>query len=135
MLFCMMIRIIKKIPVFILFVAGLAIMAHTIVPHDHHPVVTIASQEDRCPLTNDKTHQHPNFPVHCHACNDLTSESAATLAVIRNVQSKYFVITCIFDLTCLQSDTFELRIFDFSTLLFKSDITDLPLLRAPPSLS
>jgi hypothetical protein len=131
----MMRKFIKNIPVFFLFVAVLAILAHTIIPHDHHPVDSVASQEDACPVSHDKTHEHSGFPVHCHACNVLTTEKTSMLVVIRNIQSKYFVSDGIYDLTGLKLYIFEIRIFDFPTIPFKSDITDLSSLRAPPSLS
>jgi hypothetical protein len=57
------------------------------------------------------------------------------LVVIRNIQSKYFVTDGIYDLTGFKLYIFEIRIFDFTTIPFKSDITDFSSLRAPPSLS
>ena len=64
----------KSISVFFLWLAWLFILAHQIIPHDHHLVESVSYRGDSCPLSNNKSDHHPEFPVHCHALNDLTSE-------------------------------------------------------------
>lgn len=127
-------KIFRNIPVFFLWVAGLAINAHMIIPHDHHQVESVAGEEDACPVSNNKTDHHAGFPVHCHFCNDLTSEKAVTLSVYRNIQSKCFITPDLFDLAALKPVYNRIQIFEFTSLPFKSDIPDLSHLRAPPSL-
>jgi hypothetical protein len=105
-----------------------------IIPHDHHLSDSIAFQEDNCPESNSKTH-HTGFPIHCHVCNELTSEKAVTLVLIRNIQNNYFVTDWISQLNGFKSISFESICIDIESHPFKSEVTDLSLLRAPPSLS
>lgn len=120
--------------VFFLWFAIVAINAHMIIPHDHHDVESTASQESNCPASNNNDNHHSGFPVHCHACNDLTSEKAVAFVVFRNIECKYFFTTSLFDLTALKLQTTGIRLFEFTRLPFKSYIPDLSLLRAPPTL-
>ena len=132
--FSMRSRIIKNISVCFLWVAIVAINAHMIIPHDHHQVESAASQESTCPVSTDNTNHHKGFPVHCHACNDMTSEKAVIMVVFRNIECKYFLTTSLFDLTAYKLQTPGISVFEFTRFPFKSDISDLSLLRAPPSL-
>jgi hypothetical protein len=128
-------RIIKNISVYFLWAAVLAINAHMIIPHDHHQIESAASQENTCPVSNDNSNHHKGFPVHCHAFNDLASEKAILLVVFRNIQCKYFVSTCLPGITSFKLQTTGIRLFEFTISPIKSNIPDLSLLRAPPSLS
>jgi hypothetical protein len=127
-------RIFKNISVCFLWVAIVAINAHMIIPHDHHDVESTVSQESTCPASNDNSNHHPVFPVHCHACNDLSSEKAVVLMVFRNIECKYYVTPSLFDLTAFKLQTTRINFFEFTRLPFKSYIPDLSLLRAPPYL-
>jgi hypothetical protein len=127
-------NIIKKIPVLFLWMAGLAINAHAIIPHDHHQFESIADQEDTCPATTHSTNHHSGFPVHCHACNDLTSEKAVGLAVLRNIQCTNFVITPFYNFTSPELHPTGIRIIEQIRQPLRSEIPDLYLLRAPPVL-
>lgn len=125
----------KNIQVILLFIAGLAIGVHMIIPHDHHPIDSFISQDDTCPVSKDKT-QHPaGFPVHCHACNDLTSEKAPNLIVSGNLHNNFFVTDAVSNETNLQLFALESTIYDFTDILFISQTSDLFFLRAPPALS
>ena len=127
-------RIFRNIPVFFLWVAGLAIIAHGIIPHDHNQVESVSSQEDTSPVPTNNTNHHAGFPFHCHFCNDLTSEKSVILLVYRNIQCKYFITPDLFDLTALKLSDNGIQIFEFTRLPYKSEIPDLSLLRAPPFL-
>ena len=128
-------RIIRNIPILILWVAGLAINAHMIIPHDHHMADSFASTSDTCPVTNNKPGHHPGFPVHCHACNDLACEKATILLDIRSIQFNDYTICILSDIATFRFHTAGIRVFDFIKLPFKSDIPDLSQQRAPPSLA
>ena len=128
-------RIIRKIQVVLLFIAGLAIMAHMIIPHDHHPLDSFISQKDTCPASKDKTHHPAGFPVHCHACNDLTSEKSSNLIVSGNLHYNFFVTDAVSNETRLQLFILESTIYDITDILFISETSDLFFLRAPPALS
>ncbi len=128
-------KIVKKTPAFFLLIAGMAIVAHMVIPHDHHPIDQIICQKDRSPLPNEKTH-HTSFPVHCHVCNDLTSEKAATLiVVIKNIRNNYFVIGEDSNSTIPYLYNSQSVIFDPETTICNSDPSDLSFLRAPPSFT
>jgi hypothetical protein len=131
----MMNKIIKNTPVFFLLLAGLAINAHMIIPHDHHMMESIASQDDTCPISNNKTDHHTGFPVHCHAFNDLTAEKAITYVQIKEVQCKDYARTSFLDIAAFRFQFFNRRNFDIGKLPFNSEIPELSPLRAPPSLS
>jgi hypothetical protein len=66
--------VLKTVRVFLLFIAGLAITAHAIIPHDHHSADSVSVSGDSCPVSNNKSDHNQGLPVHCHACNDLASE-------------------------------------------------------------
>ena len=67
-------RIIKTIRAFLLFIAGIAVVGHMVIPHDHHISGTGDSAVETCPGEEKTSHQIPLFPLHCHAFNDLAAE-------------------------------------------------------------
>jgi hypothetical protein len=125
-------KITRGIPVIFLWVAGLAIIAHMIIPHDHHQEESDAGQENSCPVSNDKTGNHSGFPIHCHICNDLTSEKAIILVVHRNIQCTNILTERSINFTFPGLNTCITKIFEFPGTNFKSEIPGLYLLRAPP---
>ena len=125
-------KIIRNIPVFFLWLAGLAINAHMIIPHDHHQMESVAGDDDSCPVSANKTKHHTGFPVHCHFCNDLTSEKAVTILLFRNIQFSYFIIDNISEFSTIKPHSTGIKNFEFIRQPFRSDILVLSLLRAPP---
>ncbi len=127
-------KFLKHIPVLFLWFAGLAINAHMIIPHDHHLTESLASQDDSCPASESRPGHHTGFPVHCHACNDLTSEKATTFVKIKHIQVKNFVISRFTDqLTC----KLHFLCVSFNDLLNPfpdSHLLEFSSLRAPPSV-
>jgi hypothetical protein len=126
-------KIIRNISVCFLWVAIIAINAHMIIPHDHHEVESVASQENTCPVTSNNAAHHTGFPVHCHACNDLSYEKAVIPVVFRNIQCKYFTNVYQFDFTAFKIHTKGLPLFELAQLPDRAYTPDLTLLRAPPS--
>jgi hypothetical protein len=127
-------RFFRSISVFLLLLAGLVIVVHQIIPHDHHTYELAAGHDDSCPYSDSRSDHHPVFPVHCHAFNDLASEKAIAFVPGNNIQN-----SCLFfsDLThdCAVNIQIPLgTIIDFSVPLTDSDLSGLALLRAPPSL-
>jgi hypothetical protein len=130
-------KFVKNISVSFLLIAGLAIIAHSIIPHDHHQAELSAIQGDTCPLsentTGHKTGHHQGFPVHCHAFNDLASEK--------------FIIYCFSKVTQINLTTGGLvdpsagaihytwiALSDILQPLQDSHYLDLSSLRAPPTV-
>jgi hypothetical protein len=131
----MMNKIIKNIQVFFLWLAWLIIIAHLVVPHDHHLADLFSNHSDSCPLSNGRASHSPAFPFHCHAFNDLSSEKATIFIITHNIQNNDVVISTIFN-----SFVFELQfsgkaIFDIREPVICSDVPELSSLRAPPSLT
>ncbi|MBK8882366.1 MAG: hypothetical protein IPN67_08260 [Bacteroidales bacterium] len=86
-------RAFKFIRSLLLLVAGMAIVAHMIIPHDHHPAGPVNGHKDICPISKGKADNHPSFPVHCHAFNDLPAEKFSRGIIKHEIQtSNVFVI-------------------------------------------
>ena len=123
----------KDIAVFFLCVASLAIISHMIIPHDHHLMESAGSQEENCPVSNDHSNHHSGFPVHCHMCNDITSEKAVLLTALMNLDCNSIIITGLFDFTNLKLNTTSVKFYEFAGLPYNSENPDLSFLRAPPA--
>ncbi|HEX7493020.1 MAG TPA: hypothetical protein VF346_02280 [Bacteroidales bacterium] len=125
----MMIRIIKHIPLFFLFLAAFIFNAHMIIPHDHH-----AADADICHDYSypSKAH-HSGFPVHCHAFNDLSPEKI-TLIILSRIQRADFESFHIFDEEISNLHLSWIRIFDLIKQPVNSANRELSSLRAPPSI-
>jgi hypothetical protein len=127
-------KILKYSSVFSLWFAGLALITHLLLPHDHHIADTFSNQDENCPASNEKSHHHPGFPVHCHAFNELTSVKAIIYFV-----SKYIQDDNISTGDCPDSFTFSLpvsgvKITNNPIPVPASYLPGLSPLRAPPSL-
>jgi len=131
----MMRKIIKNIPVFFLWLAGLAMNAHLIIPHDHHLADTYSHQEDTCPVSNGETSHSSGFPIHCHAFNDLTSEKARMYLISENIQYNDIAINSFFDPFAFELQVPCITIYDLQKPFPDSHLPGLSPLRAPPSLS
>ena len=130
----MMSKIIKKIPVFFLWLAGLAIIAHIIIPHDHHLAGLFINQEDVCPVSNGKTGHSSGFPIHCHAFNDLASEKATKFVLTRNIPTNDISISGFPDASAFEFQVPRIMIYDIRKPFPDSPLLELSQLRAPPSL-
>ena len=133
--FEMMSKILKNIPVFFLVLAGLAISAHLIIPHDHHLSDTYLYQEDKCPASNGKTSHNSGLPIHCHAFNDLASEKATTYVLTKIIRSKNISNDFLPDSFSFEITVPIITIFDIRERFPDSYFVQLSPLRAPPSLS
>jgi|WetSurMetagenome_2_1015567.scaffolds.fasta_scaffold00043_47 hypothetical protein len=125
-------RICKKIPLFMLCLASMALIAHMVIPHDHHLSGSFSTEEDRCPESNNKTSHHPGIPVHCHAFNDLASEKAKTFQILHDFENEYIALHATPDDLIPHHKVSEVRFTDLPILLFTSPYCRLFLLRAPP---
>lgn len=131
----MMRKIIENISVFFLWLACLVIIAHVIIPHDHHLADSFPSKDDSCPVSNGKTDHSSGFPVHCHALNDLTSEKATTYYFTCNIQNNDILISSIFDPFAFELQIHIIPIIELRDSFPDPYLLELSQLRAPPSLS
>jgi len=128
-------RIFKSIRGFFLLLAGLAIIAHMIILHDHHLSDPINGQKDSCPVSNGKSGHHTGLPVHCHAFNDLAAEKISALNLKKNIRSG--------SVTIIQFP--EFLVIELHAALIKNSDSRKPFpdiyfpdsspFRAPPSVS
>ena len=127
-------RFINKFQIFFLWLACLAIVAHMIIPHDHHLSDSTAGQDDSCPVSDNTPGHKTGFPIHCHALHDLASEKAVIYQIISLVQQEYFIIT-----NSSESTEPHFLLSIESTTVRKEALSEIYLLqhsslRAPPSI-
>jgi len=125
-------KFLKNIPVFFLWVAGLTLSAHQIIPHDHHITDSFSNQEKNCPASNSESGHKSGFPLHCHAFNDLASEKAKPVQVLQNIQFSFVTFSILTDSSAFNLQGSRISLIDFSKSIFNSFALDLSLLRAPP---
>ena len=82
-------KVIKSLQAFLLLLAGLAIIAHVAIPHDHHLSVPVSGLKESCTLSHKKSDRHPVFPAHCHAFNDLAAEKFSRFTVKQETLSGF----------------------------------------------
>lgn len=123
------------LPLFSVSLATLVFYAHMLIPHDHHLSDSDASSDQTCPLSDNTSGRHSRFPMHCHAFNDLTSEKAINLIIIKSIKS-------LDSEPILQSNSSDINIQLFvtgqiflSVQTVNSGMLELTFLRAPPSLA
>jgi hypothetical protein len=123
----------KYISVIFLWIAGLTLSAHLIIPHDHHTADSFIDQDENCPASNQRPDHNSGFPVHCHAFNDLTSEKTRPLQISDNVQFSFVTYSILTDKSSVifQSSLFSLK--EYSETYFDSYILKFSSLRAPPA--
>ena len=125
-------KVTKYISVCSLWLAGLIMGAHLIIPHDHHLTDSYSNQDKNCPASENKSGHHTGFPVHCHAFNDLTSDKVRPIQFFQNIQNTAFALHKISYSTEIDLQVFCITIFDLQKPVLKSYTLDLSLLRAPP---
>lgn len=128
-------KVFKNIAVFSLWLAGLVIMAHLLVPHDHHSDCSVFNKDGECHAVNtihpDKS---PVFPMHCHALNDLTFEKTTiTFFVNNNFPACDLFNLNFFDSVIADLDLSCIKIKDFQKPVIETDFLRLSPFRAPPS--
>lgn len=127
----------KNIAVYSLWIVGVIIIAHLLIPHDHHSDCSVFNNHELC--QNNIFDHHPlkshGFPIHCHSLNDLTLEKIATvLPVCNGIQSINLFIPGFVNQDIPDSPLSEIRIKDFHKPLLDTYFLRFAPLRAPPSL-
>jgi len=127
-------RIIENIAGFSLWLAGVVIIVHSFVPHDHHSDCSVFNKENECQSDNT---QHPVkipvFPLHCHALNELTFERTPSNFVVNNdIPVCDLFILSFFDSVISASALSNIRIKDFQKPLIENEFLRLSPFRAPP---
>ena len=81
--------VIKSIRACFLLYAGLAIVMHMIIPHDHHLTGPVNGLKESCTLSHEKAGHHPLFPAHCFAFNDLAADRCSPVILRQETQTSY----------------------------------------------
>jgi len=125
----------KNIAVFSLWLAGLVIMSHLFIPHDHHSDSSVFSKENDCHAENMKHHsKSPAFPLHCHALNDLTFEKTTTVFFANNNIPTCDLFFHSFVESVISNPASSCVNFkDFHIPLIETDFLRLSPFRAPPA--
>lgn len=127
-------KVIKSIRAFSLLLAGMAIVVHMIIPHDHHLAATVIGVKESCPFSQHKSEHHPFFPAHCHAFNDLAAEKFTPFIVKLESQTSFVSIIWrpdyIIPVLHILQKAFEKSAKPFPEIY----IPDFSPFRAPPSV-
>lgn len=128
-------KVIKKIAVFSFWLAGLVIIAHLMIPHDHHSDCSVFNEENECHASNIKLPASaPAFPIHCHALNDLTFEKTSPVFVVHNDLPTCDLFTfSFFDSVFTKSLLSGVKIKDSQNPIIETDFLRLSPFRGPPS--
>jgi hypothetical protein len=127
-------KFLKSIRLFFLLLAGLAITAHLVIPHDHHMISTVSGQHESCPASGNKTGHHQSFPVHCHAFNDLAADKLASVFSVKSIPSGFISVIWSDDLNISDIPETNEPVTDTGRSLPFAYISRYYSLRAPPSL-
>jgi hypothetical protein len=125
--------IIKSIRAFFLLLAGLVVIAHMIIPHDHHLADPFSRQEKNCPASNNKSGNNSRLPLHCHAFNDLASEKLRTFNGLQNIQLIFISFKNFSDSSAFELQVSCVSIIDLPNPIFDSYTLESSQLRAPPA--
>jgi hypothetical protein len=128
-------RAFKYISSVAMWLAVVAIWAHMIIPHDHHILETFSDQEQNCPASNHQSGNKSEFPVHCHAFNDLASERARSYHISQNNSDGFVALSTLPDDLVSEPQVACSGIIDFQTSIISPYLHKASLLRAPPSLA
>lgn len=81
--------VIKSIRALFLLYAGLAMLVHMIIPHDHHLTGPVDGLKESCSMAHEKPGHNPFFPAHCHAFNDMAADRLSPVIVRFETQISY----------------------------------------------
>ncbi|OFY73850.1 MAG: hypothetical protein A2V46_15035 [Bacteroidetes bacterium RBG_19FT_COMBO_42_7] len=124
----------KNISVFFLWLAGLTLSVHLLLPHDHHFADTFSNQDKNCHGSKNKSNHNSGFPIHCHAFNDLFSEKAITYVISKYIHSDNISTGCYPDALTFNLPISGITITNKPEYVPVSYMLGLSTLRAPPSL-
>lgn len=128
-------KIIKYISGISLWIAGLTLCTHLLLPHDHHLTEPFSYQDNNCPVSENKSGHKPVFPPHCHAFNDFASEKERLLHTSQNFQIIFFTTGSISEASDFALQICLGHVIDIQKPVFDSFTLELSFLRAPPSLT
>lgn len=127
--------VIKSIRAFLLLYAGLAIILHSLIPHDHHLTVPAGELKESCNHPHEKSDHRPLYPAHCLTLNDLAAGKFSPVNIRLLVKTSYVSVIWhpeyIFPPLNLSQAVFEFNREFFPDLHFPA----FSQFRAPPLIS
>jgi hypothetical protein len=129
-------KVLKNIAVFPIWLAGLVIIAHLMIPHDHHSDCSVFSKENQCHADNTKIPvKAPVFPIHCHALNDLTfDKTSVTFVIYNNFQTFDLFLFSFLETSIAKSEVCRISRKDFQSPIIVTEFLRSSPFRAPPTL-
>ncbi len=127
-------KTINMIGIFWLWLAGLILSAHLIIPHDHHIADASVIEDENCPASERESNHHSGLPVHCHAFNDLVSEKFRIYQILPDIQYNLNAFISSSEEIAFDLHICCVRIIDLQKPFIDSYALELFQLRAPPSL-
>lgn len=131
----MMMRLLKYLSVFSMWLAGIALCAHLILPHDHHIADTFTDQEKNCPASDTRSGHNSGYPIHCHAFNVLASEEQKSYQILNKIEHNFIPFHSFSDTSSFKLQVSRIRIIDLQKPILDPYALELSLLRAPPSVA
>lgn len=126
---------IKSIRALTLLFAGLAIVFHMIIPHDHHPAVPAGGIKESCGQTHEKPDRRPLHPAHCYTLNDLAAEKFSPVNIRLVAQTSYASVIWHPEYT-LPGLNLYATVFEYTGKFFPDiSVPDFSPFRAPPLMS
>jgi len=125
----------KKVSVIFLWLAGLSLSAHLVIPHDHHVAESFSNQDEKCPASSNKSGHSSGFPLHCHVLNDIVSEKYILRQTSQIIQYNFISLSSFSDKTAFELQVSCKVIIESDKPIFDSYLFELSLLRAPPALA
>jgi hypothetical protein len=124
----------RKVAVLLLWLAMIIIMAHAVVPHDHHAEFSCSIPDKSCNSHENGAENHAPLPLHCHAFNDLVCEKFTFFFFkLHNISYSYLPVTAHI-VSLVIAPTGRLVIFhDRKFPLAGSELSASDPFRAPPS--
>jgi hypothetical protein len=119
------------------FLAGLIILAHTVVPHHHHFEISHSSEEESaCEVpVHGQNQEKPD--THCHAFNILVSERTSTISLNKSLSDhlNFFTAGVVIQIETPPVIDIPTTFFGNHAIFKKQYFYTAHLLRAPPAIA
>jgi hypothetical protein len=123
----------RKAASLFLWLAVVVIMAHTVIPHDHHTESSCAIPDASCNAQENGNSHHNPLPVHCHAFNDLVCEKFSfSFFKLHHSAYSYLSISVQIVSANVARTGMIVRFYDIQFPLASSGLTASDPFRAPP---
>jgi hypothetical protein len=126
---------VKSLRPLILLIAGIALTAHLIVPHDHHLAGPAVGSTESCPLSGQSTDNHRHIPVHCQAFNDLAAEKATPVNVKKLTRASFVMVIWHSNYNTQANDLLSTLVENSGDPITFICLPDISPFRGPPSVS